>query len=151
MLSGNYVERSLTASRLLIHLRGVGSYPIHSLIFAGKTINPAFVALVIPDDHMPAGTHLVRKGLHDRLFFRIRHARSMRPSPAGFQRRRATSAFDEAERNRLSRARATNAFLNSSSAGRAPFFAVALFGFVFLPHSALVILKMLERTSIRLQ
>ena len=54
------------AQKLLIELRGVGGDPIHRFISGGKAIDPALVALMIPDDHMPAGSRLVREGLHDR-------------------------------------------------------------------------------------
>ena len=38
-----------------------------------EILNPALVALVIPDDH------LVWEGLHDRLFVKIHHESNMRP------------------------------------------------------------------------
>ena len=82
---------TLGPSWILVDLRGVGSYPIDRLIFGSKALNPALVALVIPDDHMPIGSLLVWEGLHDRLFVRIHHESNMRPWPTGFQRRHGLS------------------------------------------------------------
>jgi hypothetical protein len=52
----------LGPSWILVDLRGVVSYPIDRLIFGSKALNPALVALVIPDDHMPLGSPLSGKG-----------------------------------------------------------------------------------------
>src|SRR5579864_6740051 len=81
---------------LLVHLRGVGLDPVYRLGFGGKTFDAALVALVISDDHVPAGSRLIRERLHDRFFARLRHAGNMRQDRRGFQPSLALTPHPEA-------------------------------------------------------
>jgi len=73
------------ARGLLIHLRGIASYPVHGLAFGGKTLNPALVALVVSDDHVPARPQLIGEGFHDGCFVRFRHADNMHLGSSSIQ------------------------------------------------------------------
>jgi hypothetical protein len=72
--------------RLRIDLPGVGNNPLHSLLLAGKTIDAAFVAFVIPDDDVPAAASLVGKGQHHGSFFFGAGHRPNMPRPPGAAR-----------------------------------------------------------------
>ena len=63
----------IAAVRPLIKLRGVLDNPVYGLASAGKTVDPPLVAMRVSDDHMPAGSLLVRERLYHRFLVRIRH------------------------------------------------------------------------------
>src|SRR6185437_10284275 len=95
-MSGATSRATMRPTRLLIHLRGVGLDPVHRLGLSGKAFDAALVAPVISDDHVPAGSRLIRERLHDRFFVRLRHAGNMRQDRRGFQPSLALTPHPEA-------------------------------------------------------
>src|SRR5262249_51337652 len=64
---------------LFIDLHFVGNDPLQRLLFAGKAIDPALVAFVVSNDHVPAWAVLVlERQHHGQLLVRLRHSRTMR-------------------------------------------------------------------------
>lgn len=61
-MAGKVVAAATNSRRLLIDFLGVGHDPIHGFLLAGKTVDAALMAFVIPDDDVPAGALLVGKG-----------------------------------------------------------------------------------------
>lgn len=59
--------------RLLIHLRGVLSYPIHRFCFGSKALNSALVTRVVSDHHVPPGPFLIWERLNDWFLVGISH------------------------------------------------------------------------------
>ncbi len=59
--------------RLLIHLRGVLSYPIHRFCFGSKALNSALVTRVVSDHHVPPGPFLIWERLNDWFLVGIGH------------------------------------------------------------------------------
>ncbi len=62
---------TLLASRLLIDLRRVGTYPVHSLILGRKALDAPLVALMVSYDDVPPRPRLVLEGHHYWFFVRI--------------------------------------------------------------------------------
>ena len=59
------VQVALRDMRLLIHLRGVLSYPIHRFCFGSKALNSALVTRVVSDHHVPPGPLVIWELLND--------------------------------------------------------------------------------------
>ena len=68
---------TLLASRLLIYLRRVGTYPVYSLILGRKALDAPLVALMISYDDVPPRPRLVLEGHHHWFFVRICHSGNM--------------------------------------------------------------------------
>jgi hypothetical protein len=67
--------------RPLIDLGSVLNDPLDCLALAGKTINPPFVAMRVSDDHMPARSLLVGKGLNYGFLVTVCQGDDIRLSP----------------------------------------------------------------------
>ena len=67
---------------LFIQLVRILDDPFHGFVFAREAFDAALVAVVVADDHVPAGRALVGERLHDRYFLRVCHAGIMHASRA---------------------------------------------------------------------